>query len=51
MVYYGIFSSLLTYGSQVWGQQNAVTKKLQILQNYYVFPASTNLSDPPLQDV
>ena len=33
MVYYGIFSSLLTYGSQVWGQQNAVTKKLQILQN------------------
>ena len=33
MVYYGIFSSLLTYGSQVWGQQNAVTNKLQILQN------------------
>ena len=33
MVYYGIFSSLLTYGSQVWGQQNAVTHKLQILQN------------------
>ena len=33
MVYYGIFSSLLTYGSQVWGQQNAITKKLQILQN------------------
>ena len=33
MVYYGIFSSLLIYGSQVWGQQNAVTKKLQILQN------------------
>ena len=33
MVYYGIFSSILTYGSQIWGQQNAVTKKLQILQN------------------
>ena len=33
MVYYGIFSSLLIYGSQIWGQQNAVTKKLQILQN------------------
>ena len=32
MVYYGIFSSLLTYGSQVWGQQSAVTKKLRILQ-------------------
>ena len=33
MVYYGIFSSLLIYGSQVWGQQYAVTNKLQILQN------------------
>ena len=33
MVYYGIFSSLLIYGSQIWGQQNAVTKKLQVLQN------------------
>ena len=33
MIYFGIFSSILTYGSQIWGQQNAVTKKLQILQN------------------
>ena len=33
MVYYGIFSSLLIYGSQIWGQHNAITKKLQILQN------------------
>ena len=33
MVYYGIFSSILTYGSQIWGQTNNVVSKLQILQN------------------
>ena len=33
MVYFGIFSSLLTYGVQIWGQHNAITKKLQVLQN------------------
>ena len=33
MICYGIFSSLLFYGSQIWGQQNVITKKLQILQN------------------
>ena len=32
-IYYGIFSSILTYGSQIWGQSNNVTNKLQILQN------------------
>ena len=33
MIYYGIFSSLLTYGSQIWGQHNGIVKKLQTLQN------------------
>ena len=33
MIYFGIFSSILIYGSQIWGQHNAVVKKLQILQN------------------
>ena len=33
MVYYGIFSSILLYGSQIWGQQNSIVKKLQVLQN------------------
>ena len=33
MVYFGIFSSLLSYGAQIWGQHNAVSKRLQILQN------------------
>ncbi len=33
MVYYGIFSSLLTYGSQIWGQHNNIIKRLQVLQN------------------
>ena len=33
MIYYGIFSCHLIYGSQIWGQQNSVTSKLQILQN------------------
>ena len=32
MVYFGIFSSLLSYGA-LWGQHNAVSNKLQILQN------------------
>ena len=33
MIYYGIFSSILTYGCQIWGQKDSVVKKLQILQN------------------
>ena len=33
MVYYAIFSSILSYGSQIWGQCNAIIKKLQIIQN------------------
>ena len=33
MVYFGIFSSILMYGSQIWGQHNSGVKKLQILQN------------------
>ena len=33
MVYYGIFSSILTYGSQLWGQHNRIVSKLQKLQN------------------
>ena len=33
MIYYGIFSSILMYGSQIWGQHNGVVKKLQVLQN------------------
>ena len=30
MVYYGIFSSIFSYGSQIWGQHNSVSKKLQV---------------------
>ena len=33
MIYYGIFSSILMYGSQIWGHQEGVVKRLQILQN------------------
>ena len=33
IIYYGIFSSILTYGSQIWGQKNDVVNKLQIFQN------------------
>jgi hypothetical protein len=33
MIYYGIFSSILMYGSLIWCQNNGVVKKLQILQN------------------
>jgi len=33
MIYYGIFSSILMYSSLIWGQNNSVVTKLQILQN------------------
>ena len=33
MIYYGIFSSILMYGSQIWGHREGVVKRLQILQN------------------
>ena len=33
MVYYGIFSSILMYGSLIWGQHNRIVKRLQIIQN------------------
>ena len=31
MIYFGIFSSILMYSCQIWGQNTAITKKLQIL--------------------
>ena len=33
MVYHGIFSSILIYANQVWGQYNRIVNKLQTLQN------------------
>ena len=33
MIYFGIFSSILMYNCQIWGQTNGIVKKLQILQN------------------
>ena len=33
MIYHGIFSSLLLYGSQIWGQSNKATSKMEKLQN------------------
>ena len=33
MVYHGIFSSLLLYGSQIWGQSNQSVTKIEKLQN------------------
>ena len=32
MVYHGIFSSLLLYGSQIWGQSNQSVSKMENLQ-------------------
>ena len=31
-IYYGIFSSILTYGSQIWGQHSRIVKKLELIQ-------------------
>ena len=33
MVYYGIFASILNYGSLIWGQHNRIVNRLQIIQN------------------
>ena len=33
MIYHGIFSSLLLYGSQIWGQSNTFISKMEKLQN------------------
>ena len=33
MVYHGIFSSYLLYGSQIWGQSNQSVSKTEKLQN------------------
>ena len=33
MIYHGIFSSLLLYGSQIWGQSNSSISKMEKLQN------------------
>ena len=33
MVYYGIFSSILVYGSLIWGQHDRIVKGLQVIQN------------------
>ena len=33
MVYNGIFSSILTYGSLVWGQHDRIVKRLQKIQD------------------
>ena len=33
MVYHGIFSSLLLYGSQIWGRSNQSVSKMEKLQN------------------
>ena len=33
MIYYGIFSSILMYSSLIWGQNNSIVTRLQILQN------------------
>ena len=33
MVYHAIFSSLLLYGSQIWGQSNQSVSKMETLQN------------------
>ena len=32
-IYYGIFSSLMRYGSQIWGQHNSAVRKIQVIQN------------------
>ena len=33
MVYYGIFASILNYGSLIWGQHRRIVNRLQIIQN------------------
>ena len=50
MVYYGIFASILNYGSLVWGQHSRIVKRLQILQNrairYMTFKPKRTTASP-----
>ena len=51
MIYYGIFSSILMYGSHIWGQNKNIVDKLQILQNKALRAItfeSSRASAPPL---
>ena len=54
MVYYGIFSSILTYGSLIWGQHNRIVNRLQIIQNkairYMSFKSKRTSANPLLKD-
>ena len=50
MVYHGIFSSILTYGSLIWGQHNRIVNRLQIIQNkairYMSFKSKRTSANP-----
>ena len=50
MIYHGIFSSILTYGSLIWGQHNRIVNRLQIIQNkairYMTFKSKRTTAAP-----
>ena len=50
MVYHGIFSSILTYGSLIWGQHNRIVSRLQTIQNkairYMTFKSKRTTANP-----
>ena len=50
MVYHGIFSSILIYGSLIWGQHNRIVNRLQTIQNkairYMMFKPKQTAANP-----
>ena len=50
MVYHGIFSSILIYGSLIWGQHNRIVNRLQTIQNkairYMTFKSKYTTANP-----
>ena len=50
MIYYGIFASILNYGSLIWGQHSRIVSRLQKIQNkairYMTFKSKRTMALP-----
>ena len=44
MIYFGIFSSILMYGCQIWGQNNSVTTASPLFKNCKILKLADNIN-------
>ena len=55
MVYYGIFASILNYGSLIWGQHSRIVNRLQKIQNkairYMTFKPKRTTATPLFKEL